>query len=444
MSAHLISLGPSDEPVQARAAAPFEVNIPGVFGISRSQYRLPSAREALAVPAVLRAITLISNTAGALSMKASRRSEQVAARNRPRLIIRPNPLTTAQAFWRDSAFWKALYGEQWWWVARRDGDGMALSLVPVPPHEVKVEDDPSDLRYPIIRWRDRRMPRGDMIQTMLLPDPKNPLRGIGPLQLCGAAISVAVEADEWAANFYAKGGYPSIYLESDVDFPTEDDAEKAKEKWTSTPPNTPVLLSPGLKPGQLAVNEQGAQMLNARLHNRGEVALMFGVPGDLMQYTQSGSSLTYKNVGDVFDEFIKTCLWPNYLEGSEQAITDLLARDWLAEFDTDRFTRPDPKTRMEIHKLAIDAGVYDAEHAGMVEGYRPGSIETAPIPPSPPAAIPPVIAIRSRSDSEPVEVRCDGLRTMKGRLVACGKLLAEAGSFVGTCPRCKKEHLKAA
>jgi hypothetical protein len=93
---------------------------------------------------------------------------------------------------------------------------------------------------------------------------------------------------------------------------------------------------------------------------------------------------------------------------------------------------------MEIHQIAIGAGVYDAEYAQVQEGILPGSIETAPIPPSPPAAIPP--PIETRTAPEPVEVRCDGLRPMRGRLVPCGKLLAEAGPFTGRCPRCKKEH----
>jgi HK97 family phage portal protein len=428
---------PPFEVTQTRAAAPFEVNIPGLFGLSSMPYRMPSVRGALGVPAVLRAVTLIANTAGALSMTGIREGVRVPATERPRLIVRPNPLTTPGAFWRDTAFWKALYGETWWWVAKRDTDDLPMSLVNVPPYEVKVEEDPADLRYPIVRWRDRRMARGDMIQMMLTPDPSNPRRGVGPLQLCGAAISVAVESQEWAANFYAEGGFPSVYLKSDYHFEDEDEPTKIKQKWTATPSNTPHVLSPGLEPGTLPVNTEGAQMLGARVHNNGEVALMFGIPGSLLEYVQSGSSLTYQNVGQRFDDFVKGCLWPNYLEGTEQAMTDLLPRTWVAEFDTDRFTRPDPKTRMEIHQIAIGAGVYDAEYAQVQEGILPGSIETAPIPPSPPAAIPP--PIETRTAAEPVEVRCDGLRPYRGRLVACGKLLAESAvpPYRFTCSRCK-------
>lgn len=443
----LLSLGQytPDEHVQARAAAPFTVNIPGVFPTRYAQgnWYQPPVRQALGVPAILRCVTLISNTAGALSMNGIRDGVTVAAQDRPRLIVRPNPLTTPRIFWRDSAHWKATYGEQWWWVAKRDSDGLAQSLVPVPPYEVKVEDDPSDTRYPLITWRDRKMPRGDMVLDTLMPDPDHPFRGIGPLQLCGAALSAAVEADAWAANFYSDGGFPSVYARFQQGFDSEDDATKFKEKWVSNPHNTPQLLEGVDEVGTIPVDEASSQMLNARMHNFGEAALMFGIPGSLVEFVQSGASLTYQNVGQRFDDFVKGCLWPNYLEGSEQAITDLLPRSWVAEFDTDRFTRPDPKTRMEIHKIAIEAGVYDPEYAQRQEGIIPGSIETAPIPPSPPAAIPPILELRTRSE-DPVEVRCDGVRTIStrgtARIAACGKLLSTTGVFVGRCPRCKKEH----
>jgi HK97 family phage portal protein len=427
--------------VQARAAAPFEVNIPGLFPTRypQGQYRYPSVREALGVPAILRCVTLIANTAGALSMNGIQNGVTVAAQDRPRIIVRPNPLTTPRVFWRDSAFWKATRGEQWWWVAKRDGDGLAMSLVPVPPYEVRVEEDPSDLRYPVIWWRDRKMPRGDMILDTLLPDPDHPFRGVGPLQLCGAAVSAAVEAESWAASFYSEGGFPSVWAKPEVPFADEDEATKFKQKWTSNPPNTPLVIEGIEEVGTLPVDQASAQMLDARTFTFGQAALMFGLPGSMVEYVQSGSSLTYQNVGQRFDDFVKGCLWPNYLEGSEQAMTDLLARSWVAEFDTDRFTRPDPKTRMEIHKIAIEAGVYDPEYAQRQEGIRPGSIETAPIPPSPPQAIPAPIEARAAH-----ELRCDGMTSKRrsgvSRIERCNRLLSKTGDFVGTCPRCKKVY----
>jgi HK97 family phage portal protein len=287
-----------------------------------------------------------------------------------------------------------------------------------------------------------------MVLDTLMPDPDHPFRGIGPLQLCGAALSAAVEAEAWAANFYAEGGYPSIYMRVQQGFEDENEAERFKEKWVSTPHNTPRLVEGADEVGTLPVDEAGSQMLNARTLSFGQAALMFGLPGSMVEYVQSGASLTYQNVGQRFDDFVKGCLWPNYLEGSEQAIGDLLPRSWSARFDVDQFTRPDPKTRAEIHAINITSGVYDVAYAQRAEGIIPGSIETAPVPPAPPASVPGPIASRA---AEPVEtraaggeLRCDGLkRAKRGGIVSierCGRLLSETGIFIGRCPRCKKVY----
>ena len=446
MSIELISLAPLADAPQTRAASPFEVNLPGLFGRSATtSYRVPSVREALGVPAVNRAVTLISNTGGALAMRALRKGiEDEKGLDQFRILTKPNPLTRPRTFWQQTFYHMATRGEAWWWVPERDREGHARSLIPVSPREVRVEENQRDPRYPRIIWRDRTWTQEQMVQLVLQPDPDNPLRGVGPLQINQAAISVAVEADVWAASFYSEGGFPSVYLSSDFEFEKEDDAQKIKDKWVSNPPNTPQVLSPGLNPGVLPVNEQGAQMLQSRVHNRGEVANMFGIPGSLLEYTQSGSSLTYQNVGQEFEKFVKSCLWPNYLEEVEQAISDELPRPWTAEFNTDRFVRPDPKTRYEIHQIAISAGIYDAEEAREREGLPPGAVDvTPPAPVVVPAQEPEVEEEEPQARSEPV--RCDGLRTMRtsgvNRLVPCNKLLAEAGPFTGTCPRCKKEHV---
>lgn len=450
MTVELISLAPLPDAPQTRAAAPFEVNLPGLFGRSTTtNYRIPSVREALGVPAVNRAVTLISNAGGALALRGLRDGiEDEKGVDRFKILTKPNPLSRPRTFWQHTFYHMATRGEAWWWVPQRDREGHAVSLFPVPPQEVKVDENQRDPRFPVITWRNQTMPNEDMVQLVLQPDPDNLLRGVGPLQMNQAAISVAVEADEWAANFYGEGGYPSLYLETDFEFESEDDAQKVKDKWVSNPPNMPQVLSPGLHPGTIPVNEQGAQMLQSRLHNRGEVANMFGIPGSLLEYTQSGASLTYQNVGQEFEKFVKSCLWPNYLEEVEQAISEELPRPWTAEFDIDRFVRPDPKTRYEIHQIAIGAGIYDKEEARAREGLKPGAPKD--VTPPPPAVSPQeqVPVEQARSEPQTEEVRCDGMRLMSSggikQLKPCNKLLAEAWPagtpYTGTCPRCKTEH----
>jgi hypothetical protein len=178
-----------------------------VQGLTDRPWRAAGLREALGVPAIFGAVTLISNVVGSLTMRALRNEIEIPPDDRPRVIVRPDPFTIPREFYRQTAYNMATRGEAWWWIAARDIDGNAISVLNVNPAEVTVTRDERDLRYPIIEWAGRRMPNADMRQLVYQRD-SGGLRGYGPLQICGAAISVAVEAQEWAANFYAGGGNP--------------------------------------------------------------------------------------------------------------------------------------------------------------------------------------------------------------------------------------------
>lgn len=395
-------------------------------------WRLASVKEALAVPAIFGIVSTIANTIGTLTLDAYRNGVRMAPDDRPRLIVRPDPFRRPGSFWRDSAWNLASRGEAWWWVAKRDFDGSALSVLNVAPHEVTVEENTEDLRYPIIRWRGKRMrnddERQDMRQITYAREPGD-LRGKGPLQMCGAAVSVAVEAQEWAANFYAEGGKGGTIVKSARELgmtpegwdPDEADheADILRRQWVARGNNLVRVIDPAIESvEEHEPNEAGAQMLGSRDFQIGEVARMFSYPMSLIGYAVNGSSITYANLGDRFDELTRLCLIPHYLEKFEQEMSDLLTRSTTCEFNVERLRRADIKTRYEVHGLAIDKGIYDAEFAQRLEGITAGDIETAPVPFAPPQAIPTSLPV-TRS-AEPIVSRDDVLAA-RARLQMLGR-----------------------
>ena len=451
----LLEAWPGDQRVQARSDD-LQSQISAIWGASPRPWRSASVKEALGVPAILRCVSLISSVGGSLSMNAYRRGTELDPDDRPRLMVRPNPFTTPRDFFRDTIYSMATRGEGWWWVAARDEAKLPLSLIPVNPAEVKVEEDPDDLRYPKVFWRNKLMPREDMRQITYLREPGS-LRGYGPLQACGAAVSIAVEAQEWAANFFAAGGYPNIWIkvagtlgggtdewstQDQVDDGVTSEILRLKEQWISTAPNTPKITDESIEDiKQFDPNPQGAQMLDSRQMQVGDAVRMFGIPGKLAEYVQTGSSLTYQNLAEVMTEFLRTCLLPNYLEPIEQAMSDLLPRPIVGRFNVDAVNRADIKTRYEVYQIGIESGVLTPELAQRDEGIVPGDVEVAQMPPALPAALPGPAAIPTRSGGD---VRCTGLRARRrsgvSYIAKCDRLLSTTGEFVGTCPRCKKVY----
>jgi HK97 family phage portal protein len=397
-----------------------------VQGLTDRPWRAAGLREALGVPAIFGAVTLISNVVGSLTMRALRNEIEIPPDDRPRVIVRPDPFTIPREFYRQTAYNMATRGEAWWWIAARDIDGNAISVLNVNPAEVTVTRDERDLRYPIIEWAGRRMPNADMRQLVYQRD-SGGLRGYGPLQICGAAISVAVEAQEWAANFYAGGGNPPTVIKSAVRL-TETEATALKTQWMAGDNNTPKVVDDAIESVEaLAHDTEGAQMMTARDYQNGDVARMFGMPASLLDYASSGSSLTYQNVGMRFDDFLRRCLRPNYLVPIEQTMSDLLPRATVARFDADVLVLADIKTRYDTYGVGIDKQIISAEEARAFEGLAPGDTDNAPVPFSPPQAIPTALPIQTRS--QPSELRCSG----------CGRKLAEAAGPGTTivCQRCK-------
>jgi len=411
--------------LQTREVAPVEGSLESfawsILGNQgRREWRLPTVDQALGVPAVLNAVSIISTTTGTLSMQVKRDGQVI---DPPPVVRRPNPLTTPQEFWRDTAYSLATRGEAFWWIAKRDDDRSPLALFPINP--VQITADSIDGRL-VWRWGDRTLNPADVVQLTYLRE-LGQIRGKGPLQIAGAALSVAVEAQDWAANFYAQGGFASTLIKhaSELD-PTPDEsglneAQRLLAQWQERIANnvTRVIDQNIESVEHHQPNESAAQMLQARNYQNGEVANMFGIPGPLLEYSAQGSSLTYRNIPSLIRQLVDLCLRPRYWEAMEHAMSDLLPRSQKASFDTVALMRDDAKTQMDVATLGLEKGVLDRDEARALVGVDP-SIDDVPVPFAPPRAVP---TLRTRSEGP---WRCE----------KCDRKLAESQGM-GTSIRCR-------
>jgi HK97 family phage portal protein len=406
-------------------------------------WRIPTVREALSVPPIHRAVSLIASTTGMLSMQAFRNGE--AMDDPPRLVVRPDPDEAPGTFYASTAANLAKHGEYVWYIASFDGDGNAAALVNVPLYELHVDANAENRRRPRYQWGKIEStrwtptnPTGRFVhRKYALTDPLS-LRGEGPLQMARAAVSIAVESQTWAANFFGDGGfgrdvvkyagYLDPTLKDELGNPDPDtglsEADRFRAQYMSRDNNVPLVIDQAIESiTHPTIDQQTAQMMDARLHQRGDAALMFGIPGKFAEYVQSGTSLTYQTLESALKDLVVTCLQPLYLEPIEQDMSDLQTRTTVTRFNVKGFLRADPKTRAEIYQILVPLGVMTVEQAQEEEGYRPGDVEYAPVPFSPVTPVP----IRAAS----LGVRCP----------SCNKLIARAlgpGSELD-CPRCKSE-----
>jgi HK97 family phage portal protein len=414
-------------PLQARTDYPSWETQVASFHRLPQPWSIASPDEALSVPAIFRAVSLISNTVGMLNLEVFR-NRQMLTDDIPKVAVRPNPFTTQRQFFRDTAFYMASRGEAWWWIAKRDTDGIPLSLYPIPPWEITVEQNPRNRLEPEVKWLNKTIDNDNLRHITYMPDHSG-LRGEGPLQKCGAAVSVSVEAQEWAANFFS-GSIPSIVGQTD-EMLSPAEAEALDAQWAEKPSNLPRWLGAGVKVSDFSMDAAKAQMVETRRFNDGQAAVMFGIPGSLLEYSMPGSSLTYQNVEGEYLKFVLTCLQPYYLEPIEQEMSDLLTRSMICRFNSSEVLRADIKTRSEVFKNLTESGV-SGQDAAQIVGFEtldstPSNV--APVPQAPPQAIPSLLPPDIRAARSAGGVRC----------AQCHKLLAETATppYRMTCPRCK-------
>lgn len=344
-------------------------------GIRLTPWRARGIREALGTPAIGRAVELIASLVGQLPLR-SYYDGQLETPS-PRIVARPDPFQSSRDFKFGIAWNMASRGTAVLYAAAVDNERVPLSILNLPIHECQIEWDARKIER-VVKWRGRELER-ERVRVIRLDAVPGEAWGSGPLQRTGAAVSAAVEADEWAARFFAENGVTATHLHSQAKL-TSDEADAIADRWKEKTSSVRVTSGGVLTAAPLGTTPRDAQLMDARMFGRGEAAVMFGMPGKLLEYAMSGSSLTYQNIGELLTEFARVTLIPLYLAPIEETLTDFLVRRRTVVFDVDQLQRPDPKTRFEIHKTAIETGIYDAEYAAIQEGIRPGSGATAPVP----------------------------------------------------------------
>ncbi len=294
-------------------------------------------KQALGIPAVMRAVTLISSVIGSLDLKEFINGTEIEAAP---VLKRPARKWKPSEFKKDTGMYLASRGESIWMWDEIGFDGFPTSLLPLVPEQMNSTWNGREFTD----WwttdndgRERHFDPARISHMYLVRDPSTG-RGLGPLQLCGVSLNASQQADVWASRFYL-GSIPSLYMDSESPM-SPGDVDTFFENWTKRPPNLPKV-GHGFTPNSIAVDMEHAQAIEARMLTRGEVALMFGISGALMEVADSGSSITYSNVGGLATELIRLCIAPQYLEPIEEAFSDLRPRGHDARFDVEGFQRAD-------------------------------------------------------------------------------------------------------
>lgn len=320
---------------------------------------------AVGMPGVYRAIQLIYGKGSSLPLNSWRGT--VLADRQPQVIRQPDP-------WRTPRSWKLRT------LTNMAGDGNAFlkkALSPLDDGTVISAETLNPFAV-TVRWKDGRKLydhrtrtgtetlSAEQVEHVRLNEFPGHDRGIGPIEACRLALTSGISIREYAAKMFS--AVPPGVLTSDQVI--DDTYAKAAKAWWHDADQEGLIkvMGKGLHFEPILIKPEDAQWIEAQKFTVLDIARMFGIPPILLLAAIEGSSLTYQNLQMVNEQLLTDTLGPLYLEAIEAGMTQLIPAGQEARFDVSKLTRRDDKTRMETHKLAIDAGIYDPDFARVQEG----------------------------------------------------------------------------
>lgn len=342
---------------------------PSESGISVSE------RSALQHLTVYACVRLLADAVASLPWDAYRRRGPVReqVRNPPSWVTRPDDRWTRFEWLFQLVCSLALRGNAYLHVIARDQAQFPLLLEVLHPDDVGVRGVDA-----------RGVPVGEAVSYAVAGQPvpaKNIVHvrrfvlpgsvlGLSPIEQARQGIGLGLAAERYGARWFGESANPSSVLETDQAL-SGDAVTHLQKQWLSSHGGRrhPAVLSGGVKWRPISITPEESQFLQTRKFQRGEIAMLFGIPphmiGDTERSTSWGQGIEAQGIG-----FVTYSLRP-WLACIEDALSDLTPRGQFVRFNVGGLLRGDQKARYDAYNSARTAGWMSVNEIRALEDLPP-------------------------------------------------------------------------
>lgn len=351
------SLPPSIDPygVTARPSIP---NYAGEF---------VNETTALSISAVLACVTLIADSVASMPLRTfDGYSSKPTEIDTPEWLRRPNERQTQFAWMSELVSSMALHGNAFISVTR-DRRGEVLSLSNLHPLAVMVVRNPNngELHF---QSNGVDYTSNDIIHIPWVTVPQRVL-GLSPLELQRTTLGLALAMERHLSQFYGEGGTPSSVIETDAGM-SDETVKRLQEAWATANfrHRKVAVLTNGMKWRPITVSASDMEMNATREYSVREIARAFRVPP--YKLGAQGDRSTYQNLESAELDWVRTGL-TGWMHRVEQALSSLLpAGEWVS-FDPSPLIKPDRRTELAGHQIAVSSGIMTPNEARAELGLPP-------------------------------------------------------------------------
>lgn len=322
---------------------------------------------ALGLTAVMRCVTLLSDTVASLPLRAYRVSGgQRSTIDLPACLANPDVESNSFELIHSTMASLTLHGNAFIMIDR-DARLNPIGLVPLHPYQMQVLPSADHVRRRYLHLG-RDVPNENMLHIRWFTPPQS-LVGVSPLVQSRTLVGLGLAMDRYLAQFYGEGATPSSVLESDRDL-TVEQARALSASWDAAHRRhrRPAVLSGGLKWRAVQTSASDAQMAEMRDQVIRDVCRIYGVPGHLAN--AMGDNQTYQNVEQANLNFLTHTVTP-WMRRLEIAFSKVLPRGTDVAFDTSGLLRTDALTRARVGQIQIMNGTRTPNELRQLDGLEP-------------------------------------------------------------------------
>jgi HK97 family phage portal protein len=324
-----------------------------------------SENEVLGLPVVGGFLTIVTGLVLQMPLHAYKGSRNVGDRCDLDPLIIKNP---APGSGRTFGMWieeylrdLILHGNYLAVLGPNDGKGWPALMYPVPCEQWTVLTLDQNLGTYVYEINGQRYDPRDIFHVKVHCR-TGELVGKGICELYPGLISSAVAAERWAASYFEGGAVPPAQVEHPNPELTQDQADEFKAKWNLAVRAHEAVVTPaGTTVKVLDSNAEDAQLNDTRKQNGQQLAMALGIPGALLGL--DSPSLTYRNITDVFQQFITTTVMGLLIPLEQQLTEQCIPRTHQAYFSTNDVLRPDLAERVSIAVQGLAANLLTEDEA---------------------------------------------------------------------------------
>ena len=289
----------------------------------------------------------------------------------PIMMERPHPFIDVVDWVGMNVASMLLRGNAYNLITELDDAGWPLSLRPLSPDHVRL-DDTSGEPYLDVQGvgLERPWPYGRVLHIPAWR-PAGEWLGLSPLTAARRAVALGISAEEFGTRYFDEGATPPGILTVPGDLAAGESA-RLREEWQQMHgrrQRTPAVLSGGMTWQQMMVAPEESQFLETRLHQVEEICRIYRVPGFMVQAQQKstawGTGMEQMGIGFV------TYTLRAWIVRLERALTSITRPGQYVRLNVAGLLRGDTKSRYESYRIGREWGWLSVDDVRSLEEMPP-------------------------------------------------------------------------